>query len=160
MTEYRNAKGGGKPGYSGSEGIPLVVDLDRTLLRTVLLLESGLRLLKQRPWLVLLMPFWLLKGRAYLKRKIFQRVQIDVPLLLSHTRVPAPLFGCPTEFVVEQPRKMPVFLSRPILLATAVFGVSRLLLEGSLFHNRPPDQLPITRQCTVDPSTLTSPRHA
>jgi hypothetical protein len=43
-----------------------------------------------------------------------------------------------TEFVVEQLRKMPVFLSRPILLATAVFGVSRLLLEGSLFHNRPP----------------------
>ena len=45
-----------------------------------------------------------------------------------------------TEFVVEQLRKMPVFLSRPILLATAVFGVSRLLLEGSLFHNRPPHQ--------------------
>jgi len=43
-----------------------------------------------------------------------------------------------TEFVVEQLRKMPVFFSRPILLATAVFGVSRLLLEGSLFHNRPP----------------------
>jgi hypothetical protein len=45
-----------------------------------------------------------------------------------------------TEFVVEQLRKMPVFLSRPILLATAVFGVSRLLLEGSLFHNRPAHQ--------------------
>jgi hypothetical protein len=41
-----------------------------------------------------------------------------------------------TEFVFEQLRKMPAFLSRPILLATAVFGVSRLLLEGSLFHNR------------------------
>src|SRR5262245_8693899 len=45
-----------------------------------------------------------------------------------------------TEFVLEQLRKMPVFLSRPILLATAVFEVSRLLLEGSLFHNRPPHQ--------------------
>src|SRR5262245_49126956 len=45
-----------------------------------------------------------------------------------------------TEFVLEQLRKMPVFLSRPILLATAVFGVSRLLLEGSLFHNRTPNQ--------------------
>ncbi len=42
-----------------------------------------------------------------------------------------------TEFVVEQLRKMPIFLSRPILLATAVFGVSRLLFECSLFHNRP-----------------------
>jgi len=45
-----------------------------------------------------------------------------------------------TEFVREQLRKMPIFLSRPILLATAVFGVSRLLLEGSLFHNRTPNQ--------------------
>src|SRR5262245_59586154 len=45
-----------------------------------------------------------------------------------------------TEFVLEQLRKMPVFLSRPILLATAVFGASRLLLEGSLFHNGTPHQ--------------------
>ena len=41
-----------------------------------------------------------------------------------------------TEFVLEQLRKMPAFLSRPILVATALFGMSRLLLEGSLFHNR------------------------
>jgi hypothetical protein len=37
-----------------------------------------------------------------------------------------------TEFVLEQLRKMPAFLSWPILLATAVFGVSRFLLENSL----------------------------
>ena len=64
-----------------SESIPLVVDLDGTLLRTDLLLESGLRLIKQKPWLVLCMPLWLLRGRAYLKREIFQRVQMDVPRL-------------------------------------------------------------------------------
>jgi 4-hydroxybenzoate polyprenyltransferase len=63
---------------------PLVVDLDGTLLRTDLLLESALRLIKQTPWLALLMPIWLLKGRAYLKHKIFQRVQIDASLLPSH----------------------------------------------------------------------------
>jgi hypothetical protein len=45
-----------------------------------------------------------------------------------------------TEFVFEQLRKMPAFLSQPILLATAVFGVSGLLLEGSLFHNRKHEQ--------------------
>jgi len=66
---------------SQSENVPLVVDLDGTLLRTDLLLESALRLIKQRPWLILFMPLWLLRGRAYLKRKIFQRVQIDVSLL-------------------------------------------------------------------------------
>lgn len=63
------------------EKVPLVVDLDGTLLRTDLLLESALRLIKQKPWLILFMPLWLLRGRAYLKRKIFQRVQIDVSLL-------------------------------------------------------------------------------
>jgi phosphoserine phosphatase len=64
-----------------AESVPLVVDLDRTLIRTDLLLESALRLIKQKPWLTLMMPLWLLKGRAYLKRKIFQRVRVDVALL-------------------------------------------------------------------------------
>ena len=45
-----------------------------------------------------------------------------------------------TEFVFEQLRKMPVFLSRPILLATAFFGVSRLFVEGSLFYKRTQEQ--------------------
>ena len=54
MTKYRNVEGSDKPGHSGSESVPLVVDLDGTLLRTDLLLESALRLIKQRPWLVLL----------------------------------------------------------------------------------------------------------
>src|SRR5262245_33760097 len=81
MTHHRNAEGKTKRGHSSAESVPLVVDLDGTLLRTDLLLESGLRLIKQRPWLVLFMPFWLLKGRAYLKRKIFYEVQLDVSLL-------------------------------------------------------------------------------
>ena len=67
-----------------SKNVPLVVDLDGTLLRTDLLLESALRLIKQKPWLIVFMPLWLLQGRAYLKRKIFQRVQIDVSLLPSN----------------------------------------------------------------------------
>jgi UbiA prenyltransferase family len=66
------------------ENVPLVVDLDGTLLRTDLLLESALCLVKQKPWLVFVMPVWLLRGRAYLKHKIFQRVQIDASLLPSH----------------------------------------------------------------------------
>jgi UbiA prenyltransferase family len=66
------------------ENVPLVVDLDGTLLRTDLLLESTLCLVKQKPWLVFVMPVWLVRGRAYLKHKIFQRVQIDASLLPSH----------------------------------------------------------------------------
>ena len=45
-----------------------------------------------------------------------------------------------TEFVFEQLRKMPAFLRCPILLATAGFGVSRFLLEGSFFHKRAQEQ--------------------
>jgi hypothetical protein len=41
-----------------------------------------------------------------------------------------------TAFVLEQLRKMPGFLNRPILLATALFGISRLLLDASLFHQQ------------------------
>ena len=69
---------------SCSETTPLVVDLDGTLLRTDLFLESTLRLIKQTPWIALFIPLWLLRGRAYLKHKIFQRVQIDAALLPSH----------------------------------------------------------------------------
>jgi len=42
-----------------------------------------------------------------------------------------------TGFVLEQLRKMPPFLSQPVLLATSAFGMSRLLLEGSVFYKRP-----------------------
>ena len=67
-----------------AENIPLVVDLDGTLLRTDLLFESTVCLIKQKPWAAVLMPLWLMKGRAYLKRRIFQLVRIDVSLLPLH----------------------------------------------------------------------------
>jgi 4-hydroxybenzoate polyprenyltransferase len=70
-----------------SESVPLVVDLDGTLLRTDLLVESALRLVKQKPWFALLMPLWLLRGRAYLKHRIFQLVKLDISLLPPHEEV-------------------------------------------------------------------------
>jgi len=53
--------------------IPLCVDLDNTLLRTDLLFESFVAALKRHPTSVLLTPFWLLKGRAFLKQQIARR---------------------------------------------------------------------------------------
>src|SRR5262245_2455747 len=84
MIEYRNLEGSEKPDHSGSESVPLVVGLHGTWRRTELRLESAVRLTERRPWLVLFMAVWLLTGRAHLKRKIFQRVQIDVSLLPPH----------------------------------------------------------------------------
>ncbi|MBB3048509.1 4-hydroxybenzoate polyprenyltransferase/phosphoserine phosphatase [Litorivivens lipolytica] len=59
----------------------LAVDLDGTLLRSDMLLESFLALLKQSFWSCLLLPFWLLAGKARLKREIASRVTIDAASL-------------------------------------------------------------------------------
>src|SRR5690349_8306405 len=60
---------------------PLVVDLDGTLLLTDLLYESFAVMLLTKPWLLVCIPFWLLRGRAYLKRALAQRLQLDVDTL-------------------------------------------------------------------------------
>jgi len=57
--------------------IPLYVDVDGTLIRTDLLVESTLQLLKRQPATLLLLPLWMLKGKAELKRQVADRVAID-----------------------------------------------------------------------------------
>jgi len=61
---------------SALESRPLCVDLDGTLLRTDLLWESFLRLLRQRPVTALLALLQLLRGRSRLKAFIGMRVQL------------------------------------------------------------------------------------
>ena len=60
---------------------PLVVDLDGTLIKTDSLAECFFSLMMQNPLYVFLLPFWLLRGKAFLKRQISQRVILDVSLL-------------------------------------------------------------------------------
>jgi 4-hydroxybenzoate polyprenyltransferase len=60
---------------------PLVVDLDGTLIKTDSLAESFFALIRQNPLYFFLLPFWLLRGKAFLKRQISQRVTLDVSLL-------------------------------------------------------------------------------
>jgi 4-hydroxybenzoate polyprenyltransferase/phosphoserine phosphatase len=55
----------------------LCVDLDGTLIRGNLLWECVLALLKARPATLLLVPLWLMRGRAFLKRQLASRIQID-----------------------------------------------------------------------------------
>ena len=66
---------------------PLVIDLDGTLIKTDLLLESVCSLLRQEPLALFALPIWLLKGRAHLKREIAQRVQLDPALLPYRTEL-------------------------------------------------------------------------
>ncbi len=69
------------PPVQSPESPPLAVDLDGTLVKTDLLIESFVALIKQAPWCLLAIPFWLLRGRAYLKKQIAQRVSLDVEVL-------------------------------------------------------------------------------
>jgi 4-hydroxybenzoate polyprenyltransferase/phosphoserine phosphatase len=55
----------------------LCVDLDGTLIRGNVLWECVLLLLKTRPITLFLFPFWLLSGRASLKRNVAARVHLD-----------------------------------------------------------------------------------
>jgi 4-hydroxybenzoate polyprenyltransferase/phosphoserine phosphatase len=65
---------------------PLCVDLDGTLIKSDLLLESAALLLRDKPWLVLALPFWLIfyglfKGRAAFKRHLAGQVRLDASSL-------------------------------------------------------------------------------
>ncbi|MEX3991291.1 UbiA family prenyltransferase [Paraburkholderia sp. EG286A] len=67
--------------------VPLCVDLDGTLTRTDLLFEAFFVLVKQSPLSIFLCFAWALRGRAYLKEQIAQRVNIDVGVLPYNTEL-------------------------------------------------------------------------
>lgn len=60
---------------------PLCVDLDGTLIRTDILLESLLMLLRRNIFFLFLIPLWLMRGKAALKAEIATRVKINPRLL-------------------------------------------------------------------------------
>jgi 4-hydroxybenzoate polyprenyltransferase/phosphoserine phosphatase len=64
-----------------ARAIALCVDLDGTLLHSDLLWESVAILLREKPWLAFALPFWLLKGRAALKRRILEHIHLPVEAL-------------------------------------------------------------------------------
>ena len=85
---------------------PLCVDLDGTLIKTDLLWESLLALLKQSPFSIFQLPFWLLKGKAAFKHEIARRVTLDASTL--------PYDQALVEFLANERRS-----GRELVLATA-----------------------------------------
>lgn len=65
--------------------IPLCVDLDGTLVRSDLLLESLLILLRERPWVVFLLPVWIMGGKEHFKTKIAEKIEMGVEELPFNT---------------------------------------------------------------------------
>jgi 4-hydroxybenzoate polyprenyltransferase/phosphoserine phosphatase len=86
--------------------VPLAVDLDGTLVRTDTLHENLLVLLKHAPWLLLLAPLWVLKGKAFFKAEVARRARLDVTALPYNADV--------LEFLREEQAR-----GRRLVLATA-----------------------------------------
>src|ERR1700723_3443027 len=61
--------------------VPLCVDLDGTLIRSDLLWESLFAFVGHHPEKFVLVFAWLLRGRAHLKRKLAESVDLDVAYL-------------------------------------------------------------------------------
>ncbi len=57
--------------------VPLIVDLDGTLIRTDMMWESMARRLRRNPLALFQILFWWTRGRAYLKQQLAARVQVD-----------------------------------------------------------------------------------
>ena len=71
---------------------PLCVDLDGTLLRSDLLYESALEFVRKAPWRVFVLFVWLFRGRAFLKSKLAESVELNpaslpfIPAVLEFLR--------------------------------------------------------------------------
>lgn len=59
----------------------IVCDLDGTLIKSDMLLESVFILIKKNPIFIFLLPIWLLKGKAQLKDEINKRIEFNAELL-------------------------------------------------------------------------------
>lgn len=88
------------------EKVPLCVDLDGTLIKTDVLWESLMLLIKRNPLYLLALPFWLMRGRAFLKQQIATRTELNPAALPYH-----PAF---LDFLREERRR-----GRKLVLTTA-----------------------------------------
>ena len=82
------------------------MDLDGTLLNTDTLWESLKALARHRPWILLLVPFWFVRGRAVLKQRITALANLHIAALPYHHRF--------LEFLQQEKAR-----GRRLILATA-----------------------------------------
>jgi len=69
------------PPPAPADALPLVVDLDGTLLHTDTLVETLFDVARRRPLQLLHLPAWLAGGRAHLKRQLALQSQVDLASL-------------------------------------------------------------------------------
>lgn len=88
------------------QSIPLVVDLDGTLLRSDVLIETGFSFIKDKPLRFFEPIFWLMSGKASLKDRLSKEANLDVTVLPYDQQV--------LKLIEEEKKK-----GRKIILATA-----------------------------------------
>ena len=107
----------------------LCVDLDGTLLKTDLLWECIISLLKENPSALLGIPFWLLQGRSRFKKNLAERSRVDVTTLPFNSEL--------LEFLTAERQQ-----GRRLVLATAADGslaqivANHLGLFDEVLHSR------------------------
>lgn len=69
---------------ASAKSVPLCVDLDGSLILTDTLYESVAKLIKKNWLLGFLLPFWFWKGKAYMKQKLSEQVDLAVDRLPLH----------------------------------------------------------------------------
>ena len=79
-TEFQTSSEN-QPETELSRKFPLCVDMDGTLLKTDSLIESIIVLLKSNALYLVMIFFWMLRGKAYLKCELARRVVLDVARL-------------------------------------------------------------------------------
>ncbi len=61
--------------------LPLVLDVDGGILRTDLLHETAVAFVKAQPFRVFLVLWWMIQGKAVLKRRLAEQARIDIEVL-------------------------------------------------------------------------------
>lgn len=86
--------------------VPLCVDLDGTLIAGDTLLEATIIAIKKKPYILFVLPFWILKGKLYFKERIHKIAEPDYSTLVFRDNV--------IEFIEQEKQN-----GRKIVLATA-----------------------------------------
>ena len=72
---------------NNTAALPLAVDMDGTLVCGDTLWEACIKLVVHKPWFALLLPIWLLKGKAGFKQSVSQHVTLNPAGLAYHPTV-------------------------------------------------------------------------
>lgn len=99
--------------------LPLAVDMDGTLVCGDTLWEACIKLVVHKPWFALLLPFWLLRGKAGFKQSVSRHVTLNPAGLAYHPAV--------VEYLQQQKQQ-----GRALWLVTAA---NRSIADGIASHH-------------------------